>query len=62
MGPRTAAARGVSRRCWGALNDEKHPEHEMYCEWIPVGYDPARFDLDEINDALARLDTGALNA
>ena len=37
----------------GALSDEKHPEHEMYREWIPVGYDPARCELDKINEALA---------
>jgi hypothetical protein len=44
-----------------ALGDEKHPEHEMYREWIPVGYDPARCDLDEINEALAKLNAGALS-
>ena len=44
----------------GILSDEKHPEHEMYREWIPVDYDPARFDLDEINQALAQLGIGAL--
>jgi hypothetical protein len=44
----------------GALADEKHPEHEMYLEWIPVDYDPARFDLDRINKALALLGAGAL--
>lgn len=40
-----------------ALADEKHPEHKMYSEWMEqigeVGYDPARFDLDEINKILA---------
>jgi hypothetical protein len=44
----------------GVLGDEKHPQHEMSREWMPVGYDPARFDLDEINQALGQLGTGAL--
>lgn len=43
-----------------ALGDEKHPQHEMYRDWMPVGYDPARFDLVEINEALAKLDADAL--
>jgi hypothetical protein len=43
-----------------ALGDEKHPDHEMYREWIPVDYDPARFNLDEINEALAQLSADAL--
>ncbi|HSL06683.1 MAG TPA: plasmid pRiA4b ORF-3 family protein, partial [Pseudonocardiaceae bacterium] len=42
------------------LGDEKHPQHEMSREWMPVDYDPARFDLDKINEALAQLDTSAL--
>jgi hypothetical protein len=48
----------------GALGDEKHPEHEMYRDWMEcngaVGYDPARFDLDEINEALFQLSAVAL--
>jgi hypothetical protein len=43
-----------------ALSDEKHPEHEMYREWVPFDYDPARFDLDKINGALAQLGAGML--
>jgi Plasmid pRiA4b ORF-3-like protein len=35
-----------------ALGDDKHPEHEAYREWIEIGYDPACFDLDKINNAL----------
>jgi Plasmid pRiA4b ORF-3-like protein len=42
------------------LGDEKHPQHEISRDWMPVDYDPARFDLDEINEALAQLGTGAL--
>ncbi|MDQ4104833.1 MAG: plasmid pRiA4b ORF-3 family protein [Actinomycetota bacterium] len=47
-----------------ALGDEKHRQHELHTEWMRrIGhsrYDPAHFDLDEINEALARLATGAL--
>ena len=47
-----------------ALGDEKHPQHEMCRDWLQrigeVDYDPTRFDLDEINQALAQLGTGAL--
>lgn len=47
-----------------ALGDAKHPHHDMDPDWMQElgqsGYDPAHFDLDEINEALARLSTGAL--
>ncbi len=42
------------------LGDEKHPQHERCRDWTPVNYDPARFDLNEINEALAQLGTDAL--
>jgi hypothetical protein len=48
----------------GALGDEKHPQHEMCRDWVQrigeVDYDLARFDLDEINQALAQRGIGAL--
>jgi hypothetical protein len=44
----------------GALGDAKHPQREMCRDWMPVDYDPARLDFDEINQALAQLGTGAL--
>lgn len=37
-----------------ALPDPKHPEHEHWKQWIG-DYDPAAFDLDGINRALARI-------
>lgn len=47
-----------------ALSDEKHPEHEMYRDWMEqigeVGYDPERFDLNAINEALSPLSAVAL--
>jgi len=45
----------------GVLSDDRHPEHEMYREWIPAGYDPVRCDLNKINEALAQLNAGALS-
>ena len=35
-----------------AINDPKHPEHEDYLEWIDGSFDPAAFDLDEVNRRL----------
>jgi hypothetical protein len=47
-----------------ALSDEKHPEHEMYLDWMEqigeVAYDPERFDLDATNEALSQLSAVAL--
>ena len=37
-----------------ALTDPNHPRREELEEWVPPGFDPARFDLREINDALRR--------
>jgi hypothetical protein len=46
------------------LSDEKHPEHEMYLDWMEqigeVAYDPERFDLDATNEALSQLSAVAL--
>lgn len=35
-----------------ALADPEHPEHETLTEWLPAGWDPERFDLEEINEKL----------
>jgi hypothetical protein len=47
-----------------ALSDEKHPENEMYLDWMEqigeVAYDPERFDLDATHDALSQLSAVAL--
>lgn len=47
-----------------ALSDEKHPENEMYLDWMEqigeVAYDPERFDLDATNEALSQLSAVAL--
>jgi hypothetical protein len=48
-----------------ALGDDKHPQHGFYRDWIEqigvLDYNPARFDLDGINKALAQLRPGALH-
>jgi hypothetical protein len=35
-----------------ALADTRHPDHNDLKEWAPPGFDPARFDLAETNEAL----------
>jgi len=37
------------------LRDPKHDEHEMLLEWIGGAFDPEAFDLETINQALARI-------
>lgn len=34
------------------IQDPKHPEYQDMREWLEEDFDPERFDLDEINDAL----------
>jgi hypothetical protein len=37
------------------LADPEHEEHERYVTWSGGSFDPARFDLDAINAALAKI-------
>jgi len=41
------------------LADSQHPEHHERLEWLGLDdasqFDPAAFDLDEVNRALAKL-------
>jgi pRiA4b ORF-3-like protein len=34
------------------ITDPSHPEHDERVEWVGGVFDPARFDLDEVNKAL----------
>ena len=38
-----------------ALVDQAHPEHEQWTEWTGGGFDPAAFDLDATDEALAAI-------
>ena len=40
-----------------ALGDPNHPEYESYMEWLGIedAFDAERFDMEAINEALARL-------
>ena len=37
-----------------AIRDPKHPEHDDYLEWHGGRFRPNAFDLDEVNDELAK--------
>jgi len=37
-----------------AIGDPEHPEHDEYLEWAGGDFDPERFDLEEVNQALQR--------
>lgn len=38
-----------------AISDPRHPEHGSMKEWIGGAFDPAAFDLEEVNAALRRM-------
>lgn len=37
-----------------ALNDDTHSEHETYKEWVGNNFDPAAYDIKEVNEALSK--------
>ena len=36
-----------------ALDDQNHPEHEDYKEWIGDDFDPAVYDIEKTNELLS---------
>ncbi|MDT7577571.1 MAG: hypothetical protein QOH17_3904, partial [Pseudonocardiales bacterium] len=38
-----------------AITDPAHPEHDQRAEWVGAPFDPARFALEEANEAMAWL-------
>jgi len=38
------------------LKDPTHDEYESYREWLPEGFDPDRFDIEEVNASLDEID------
>ena len=39
-----------------AISDGEHPEHEAMLDWIGGEFDPAKFDIDEVNGMLAEIE------
>lgn len=38
-----------------AIQNEDHPEHATYCEWIGDTFDPEAFDVEEVNEVLKQI-------
>lgn len=36
------------------IGDPRDPEHDQYASWLGTGFDPEAFDLDTVNERLAR--------
>ncbi|MEX0721667.1 MAG: plasmid pRiA4b ORF-3 family protein [Balneolaceae bacterium] len=43
-----------------ALKNPKHPEHDMYMEWLGEGFDPNAFDMEAVNEMLQDEDYGVI--
>jgi hypothetical protein len=41
------------REMLDAIRDPRHERHEEFVEWLPNGFDPERFDLQETNELLS---------
>ena len=39
-----------------AIGNKKHPQHKELLQWVGGSFDPERFDLDEVNDLLSKID------
>ncbi|MBV9866681.1 MAG: plasmid pRiA4b ORF-3 family protein [Abitibacteriaceae bacterium] len=38
-----------------AVQNPAHPEHDHWAEWLEEGFDPAAFDIEDINQRLKKL-------
>jgi hypothetical protein len=38
-----------------AVEDEDHPQHKEYMDWIGGDFYPEAFDLEDTNEALAQI-------
>jgi len=38
-----------------AIMDPDHPEHEEMIEWAGEGFDPERFNIDDVNKILEKI-------
>lgn len=38
-----------------AINNSAHKEHDNYVKWIGEKFDPAKFDVDKVNQALRKI-------
>lgn len=38
-----------------AFRNPKHPDHEDIMNWLEEGYDPERFNVDEVNEGLMKI-------
>jgi tRNA A-37 threonylcarbamoyl transferase component Bud32 len=38
-----------------AFRNPKHPDHEDIMNWLEEGYDPERFNVDEVNERLMKI-------
>lgn len=60
--PEDSGGIGGYREILEALKEPEHPEYANYREWMSVGFDPVKFDLDGVNARLASMAEDAAEA